>query len=170
VVTLTFPFLSKTMFMLRLRSLLVGWTLCLLASCQFLPHAMEPMPKRDESFSYYGPGSERVVKGSLTAATFAEDSALLNDSAIDAVESLLDKLAEDPRRHVLLAGFANDSGTAEFNRVLGEERAQAVRRALLAKGVPTARIHTVSYGNEMDSRSGELGRRVELGIVEPAVP
>jgi outer membrane protein OmpA-like peptidoglycan-associated protein len=142
----------------------------LLTGCSTFQKGMEPLPKRDETFSYFGPGSERVLKGGVPAISFAEDSSRFDAGAGEngaALDAVLDRLAEDLRRQVLLAGFANDSGTAEFNRVLGEERSQAVRVALLGKGVASARIHTVSYGNELDARQGAAGRRVEVGIVEP---
>jgi peptidoglycan-associated lipoprotein len=140
-----------------------------LTQCAFLRPGMAPLPKRDESFSYFGPGSERVLKGSVDAISFSEESSEYDPSSSDSLESVLDKLAEDAGRQVLLAGFANDSGTAEFNRVLGEERAQAVRAALLGKGIASERVHTVSYGNELDARQGAEGRRVEIGIVEPTL-
>ncbi len=141
---------------------------CGLAACSFT-ESLAPLPKRDESFSYFGPGSERVLKSSVKPFTFTEDSYTLDlfqTGNVEAMAALEAKLTEEPKRQLLLAGFANDSGTAEFNRVLGEQRAQAVRRALLEQGIAADRLHTVSYGNELDARTGEAGRRVEVGLVE----
>ena len=42
------------------------------------------------------------------------------------------------RRHsnnVIVAGFTDERGTADYNRALGEKRAGAVREALIADGV-----------------------------------
>jgi outer membrane protein OmpA-like peptidoglycan-associated protein len=75
-------------------------------------------------------------------------------------------MAANPDQRVLLAGFANEVGTDEFNRVLGEARAQTVRQKLLQQGIAAERIHTVSYGNEFGERDGAEGRRVEVGIVQ----
>ena len=73
---------------------------------------------------------------------------------------------------VILAGFTDERGTAEYNRGLGERRAQAVRQALIEKGLPASRIQTVSFGAEMpvDSASNESAwaknRRAEFGVTK----
>ena len=49
---------------------------------------------------------------------------------------------------VLIAGYCDDRGSAEYNITLGENRANAAKQALTAAGVDTARIRVVSYGKE----------------------
>ena len=72
---------------------------------------------------------------------------------------------------VIIAGFTDERGTPEYNRGLGERRAQAVREALMRAGAPGGKIQTVSFGAEMpaDSGSGEgawaKNRRAEFGVV-----
>ena len=74
--------------------------------------------------------------------------------------------------NVIVAGFTDDRGTDEYNRGLGERRAQAVRQALINDGVPAGKIQTVSFGKEMpaDPGSGEAAwaknRRAEFGVVK----
>ena len=73
---------------------------------------------------------------------------------------------------VIISGFTDDRGTDEYNRSLGEKRAQAVREALISMGVSGGRIQTVSFGEEMpaDPGSGDsawsLNRRAEFGVVK----
>lgn len=49
---------------------------------------------------------------------------------------------------VTIEGNCDDRGTREYNLALGERRANAVKKALVALGVPAARISTISYGKE----------------------
>jgi hypothetical protein len=71
---------------------------------------------------------------------------------------------------LIIAGFTDERGTAEYNRGLGERRAQAVRQSLIEKGLSASQIQTVSFGSEMpvDSASNESAwaknRRAEFGV------
>ncbi len=73
---------------------------------------------------------------------------------------------------IILAGFTDERGTEEYNRALGERRAQAVRNYLISAGADGGKIQTVSFGEEMpaDSGSGEeawgKNRRTEIGVVK----
>ena len=53
-----------------------------------------------------------------------------------------------PTIKVLIAGYCDDRGSAEYNITLGENRANAAKQALTAAGVNTSRIRVVSYGKE----------------------
>jgi len=44
--------------------------------------------------------------------------------------------------------MADERGTTEYNLVLGERRAQSVKKNLIALGVEPSRINTISYGEE----------------------
>ena len=73
---------------------------------------------------------------------------------------------------LIIAGFTDERGTEEYNRGLGEKRAQAVRDALISQGVSGGRIQTVSFGEEMPADSGSsesawaMNRRAEFGVVK----
>jgi len=77
-------------------------------------------------------------------------------------------LADNPRVEVRLEGHADERGSREYNIGLGENRAQAVRQVLLLRGVGSAEMNTVSYGEERPAATGSddeawaLNRRVEL--------
>jgi peptidoglycan-associated lipoprotein len=49
---------------------------------------------------------------------------------------------------ILIEGHCDEVGTAAYNLVLGEKRAQAVKRYLGDLGVTSSRMQTVSYGKE----------------------
>jgi len=48
----------------------------------------------------------------------------------------------------VIEGHADEQGTREYNVALGARRANAVREYLVSRGVPGARLRTVSYGKE----------------------
>jgi peptidoglycan-associated lipoprotein len=79
---------------------------------------------------------------------------------------------KDSSKRLIIAGFTDERGTQEYNRGLGERRAQAVRQALIDAGISADRIQTVSFGSEMpaDPASNEqawaLNRRAEFGVVK----
>lgn len=60
---------------------------------------------------------------------------------------------------VQIAGNADERGTEEYNIALGQRRANAARDYLVAKGVASSRITTISYGKD---------RPVALGSNEAA--
>ena len=68
-----------------------------------------------------------------------------------------------PTRQLLIEGHCDERGTDEYNLALGERRALAVRRYLVALGVAADRLHTISYGEEKPADPGHdesvLGRR-----------
>jgi peptidoglycan-associated lipoprotein len=76
------------------------------------------------------------------------------------------------RNNVILAGFTDERGTLEYNRGLGERRAQATRDFLISLGVSSQRIQTVSFGQEMPADPGHnesawaKNRRAETGVVK----
>src|SRR5207245_11439861 len=73
---------------------------------------------------------------------------------------------------IIIAGFTDERGTAEYNRGLGDRRAGAVREDLISQGVDGNRIQTVSFGLEMpaDSEHKESAwaknRRAEIGVIK----
>lgn len=70
------------------------------------------------------------------------------------LSTVADYLKGHPTESLLIEGNCDERGTPEYNRALGERRALAVREKLLALGVNTDQIATVSYGEE---KPAELG-------------
>ncbi|MBL9175325.1 MAG: peptidoglycan-associated lipoprotein Pal [Verrucomicrobiales bacterium] len=75
------------------------------------------------------------------------------------LSAVADYLKGHPTESLLIEGNCDERGTPEYNRALGERRALAVREKLLALGVNTDQLATVSFGEE---------KPAELGTTEAA--
>ena len=64
------------------------------------------------------------------------------------LDALAQKLKEDSKRKVLVEGYCDSRGTANYNLILGERRAKAVKQYLVKAGVPTSQIEVISFGKE----------------------
>ncbi|MBX3734111.1 MAG: peptidoglycan-associated lipoprotein Pal [Verrucomicrobiae bacterium] len=93
------------------------------------------------------------------------------------VRVVADYLKSHPSESVLIEGHCDERGTEEYNRALGERRALSVRERLLALGVNTDQIATISYGEEKPVAFGRTeadfakNRRAEFVLLvglEPA--
>jgi len=79
---------------------------------------------------------------------FNFDQYLLRSDAMAMVEVNANRLKEERVGKVLLEGRGDEVGTAAYNLVLGDRRAQMVRRYLEGLGLPPLEIATISYGKD----------------------
>ena len=79
---------------------------------------------------------------------FTVDSSDLTTEARGTLDRQAAWLARYPRYAVTVEGHADERGTREYNIALGARRAAATRDYLIARGVPTTRLKTTSYGKE----------------------
>ncbi|MGH7233670.1 MAG: OmpA family protein, partial [Nitrospiraceae bacterium] len=74
---------------------------------------------------------------------------LLPDArAMVEVNAMRLKESDERRWALLLEGRCDEVGSRDYNLVLGERRAQAVREYLENLGIPSASIEIVSYGKD----------------------
>ena len=127
-----------------------------------------PLPERTEGSSFLSAGVDRHR---FAPVHFGFDSFTVSASEQPKVAAVASAL-KGSRDSVILAGFTDERGTPEYNRGLGERRAQAVRQVLIGNGLAADRIQTVSFGAEMpvDTASNEAAwaknRRAEFGITK----
>ena len=102
-----------------------------------------------------------------TVFYFGFDSSALTDEARAQVDAHVAALLGN-NDSIRLEGHTDERGTREYNLALGERRANAVRDYMVANGVPSYRIETISYGEENPVAYGsgesnwQQNRRVEL--------
>ncbi|MGO4390053.1 efflux RND transporter periplasmic adaptor subunit [Variovorax sp. M-6] len=75
-------------------------------------------------------------------------------------------LKSRPELRAVLQGYVDASGDAARNKTLARERAQAVRQALVAAGVPPERIALHAPSNLVGADSPALARRVDVVLAE----
>jgi len=127
-----------------------------------------PLPERQEGVSFT---SDNVDKKKFSPVYFGFDSCAVSPGEQAKLE-VVAGFMKSSQNTIILAGFTDERGTAEYNRGLGERRAQAVRSALISLGADGNKLQTVSFGAEMpaDPGSGESAwaknRRTEFGVVK----
>ena len=125
-----------------------------------------PLPERQEGVSFL---SNSVNRSQFQPIYFAFDSYTVGSGELGKIDQVASFL-QSSSGSVIIAGFTDERGTPEYNRGLGERRAQAVRQELMRAGVDPSLLQTVSFGAEMpaDPGSGESAwarnRRAEFGI------
>ena len=90
--------------------------------------------------------SPPLIDGYVT--NFAYDSADLGADAKDHLVTVAAYLADKPDVTLIVEGHCDERGSRDYNLALGDRRAAAVRDILIANGIASARIRTVSYGKE----------------------
>lgn len=123
--------------------------------------------------------TERGLIITLGDVLFGTDLARLNADGMQMAQRLATILQQNPKRAVLVEGFADSTGKTQYNQELSERRATAVRDALLDLGVARERISQRGYGESFPvaandtAQNRQLNRRVEIvlsderGVISP---
>jgi len=104
---------------------------------------------------------------------FDFDKSVVKSSERANVAAIAEFLKKRPGHMLKLDGHADERGTEDYNRALGERRALSVRETLLNLGIPAESVVTATFGED---RPAELGhneaawaknRRVEAVLLIP---
>ena len=93
-------------------------------------------------------GSESVFHDNVQDIYFDYDSYELRPDAQASAVKSASFLVAHPDIRIVVGGYCDDRGSAEYNLALGENRANAAKTALVNAGIAPARIRVVSYGKE----------------------
>jgi outer membrane protein OmpA-like peptidoglycan-associated protein len=124
---------------------------------------------------FQGKMTDRGIVLTMGDVLFAFGKADLSPGAVRNLDKLTGFLEKHPDRDLLIEGHTDSIGSDEFNRVLSQKRADAVKEALVEKGISPDRIATKGYGKQFpvasnDTESGrQLNRRVEVVILNEGV-
>ena len=130
--------------------------LALLAACSSSPTTSNTGAEGSgAATSGPAPGSEQDLVANVGDRVFYD----FNKSALSSdADATLGKqaawLAKFPSVNVLVAGNADERGTETYNLALGNKRADAARDYLVAQGVASTRIQTISYGKDCPVAAG----------------
>ena len=101
---------------------------------------------------------------------FKYDSEELVDSEARKLDSIAVFMNNNQFLGLVIEGHCDQRGTDEYNRALGERRANAIRQYLAGRGVADNRMRTVSYGKdkpEVEGSGDEVWRRNLRGVPVP---
>jgi peptidoglycan-associated lipoprotein len=111
------------------------------------PAASGPIPQ--SGGPGFAPGSQQDLAASAgDRVFFAYDQSTISPEGQQILQRQAEWLKRYPNVAVTIEGHCDERGTREYNLALGERRAQAVKNVLVALGIPTARVSTISYGKE----------------------
>jgi outer membrane protein OmpA-like peptidoglycan-associated protein len=172
--SLTAPFASK--------SRAAVWALAGCVAFTLLGCQTPPPPPPATAPAYSGPTlpieqSERGVQIFLpSAALFEVGKSTLNVTESEAyIHRVAQLLTTKTDKKIMLEGHTDSVGALASNQTLSEARARSLQMALVAKGVPEARMSTVGYAFNRPVASNatedgrKLNRRVELLILDEKV-
>jgi outer membrane protein OmpA-like peptidoglycan-associated protein len=101
------------------------------------------------------PAKDKEFHENVADALFDYDSSAIRPDAQTAINHAAEYLQTHLDLVVLIGGFADDRGSAEYNLALGEQRAESARKALIAAGVKPERLQIISYGKEVQVCTAE---------------
>ena len=114
--------------------------------------------------------TERGLVLTIGDVLFETDKAELLPGAQATIDRLATFMLEYPDRRVLVEGHTDSRGSGEYNLSLSERRADAVRFALVKRGIDIDRVRAIGLGESYpvagnDSAAGrQQNRRVEIVI------
>jgi len=119
--------------------------------------------------------TERGIVLTIGDVLFAVGKADLSSEAMRSVDKLGEFLQKYPNRNVLIEGHTDSTGGDELNMILSQNRADAVKDALVSKGIGAERITPKGYGKMYplatnDTSAGrQQNRRMEVIILNEGV-
>ncbi|MBL7856528.1 MAG: OmpA family protein [Cyclobacteriaceae bacterium] len=115
------------------------------------------------------PKGETIVLENLI---FAQGKATIDPSSYPGLDEVVQMMKENNRIEIQLEGHTDNVGSAKANMELSEQRVEAVRKYIVAKGISKNRIQTKAFGgtkplrNEMTPEERIKNRRVEMRILK----
>lgn len=122
-----------------------------------------------------GKQTERGIVMTLGDVIFETGKAKLSERAKQNITKIANFMKKYPDRGILVEGHTDSVGTAAYNLVLSQRRADAVKKELMTMGVEAKRIIARGYGEQypVDTNETNLGRqnnrRVEIVILKEGV-
>ncbi len=95
-----------------------------------------------------GPSDEDLFAQNVKDIYFDYDKYDLRASEQASLQGDIAFLQQHPNVHITIEGHCDSRGSTEYNLALGDNRAGAVKNALVQGGISADRIKTISYGKE----------------------
>ncbi len=106
----------------------------------------------------------------LGSVLFGTNKADLKSGSARSLDKLAQFMRNNPKRNVMVEGYTDSTGSANYNLQLSQRRADAVRAALISDGINPQRIVTKGFGvrypvaSNRTAAGRQQNRRVEIVI------
>ena len=131
------------------KTLAVASAVFLLAACDSTPNKTGGANGSGSASSNATPGTQEDLAQNVGDRVFYEyNSSELTADAQHTLDRQVQWLKQYAKINVTVEGHCDERGTREYNLALGERRATAAKKYLVAAGIPASRISTISYGKE----------------------
>ena len=126
---------------------------------QNLEQELETLEARD---------TDRGLVLTLGDVLFDTGQAALKTGALTTLDRLVQFMGDYPERSVRIEGHTDSAGSDEANLQLSQRRADAVRQALISRGIDAGRVSATGYGETRpiagnDTAAGrQQNRRIEI--------
>ena len=99
--------------------------------------------------------------------TFASNSATLISGSRESLDVMADVIAGEPDASILIEGHTDSRGEPRMNLELSQQRADAVRRYLVLRGIAPNRLEALGFGDSapIADNATAAGRRANRRIV-----
>jgi outer membrane protein OmpA-like peptidoglycan-associated protein len=160
------------------KHLMVSFLIGLTVACNTLPSESPSdsrapstlLPESQLLGQSIGTMTTRGLQLSLDAVFFDVDQATLRSSGLRKLDEFINPIRQDSSHLVYVEGHTDNTGEATYNQRLSERRAQAVKEALIAKGITPNRLVAKGYGethpiaSNTTKKGRQQNRRVEIVI------
>ena len=122
---------------------------------------MTPEPARPAA----QPAEQPIYQGADVDIFFDLNKAVIREDQVNTLNRLVSFMRNTPDAKVKLDGYADkQTGTADINQELSEQRVIAVRQYLVSRGIDQSRISTAAHGDKVQPFTGEKNRAVTCRI------
>lgn len=114
-------------------------------------------------------GNDLIIR--LTGLSFPSGQSVIESRYFGLLRSVQDAIQVYPESPIVIEGYTDSIGSAELNQLLSQDRADSVRRYLIANlGLPISRVDAVGYGKNRPIASNDTpdgrarNRRIDVVI------
>lgn len=108
----------------------------------------------------------------MDGITFDTNEATIKSESTSQIDDITEVLKAYPKVKIKIGGYTDNTGKANANKTLSDNRANAVKKALISKGTEADRIDAEGYGSEHpvannDTPEGrQQNRRIAVTVTE----
>ena len=137
------------------------------------PAAATPVGPADQESKKKPVEAAHMLADSVFVIFFEQNSNELTQKAMEKLDRVFEILKQNSEAAITINGYSDSMGSAAYNNMISEIRANAVKSYLIAKGVAPARMTAFGHGSQKFIGSNKteqgrrLNRRVEIELNNP---